>query len=68
MSKRRFRGVAIAPNQNAVLRTDRGDHIATNAVCDPRPTSVWGYKGCAGKGGKTTNAIIIEKKTEKENA
>lgn len=59
MSKRRFRGVGI---------TDRGHQIASNAVCDPCPASVWGYKGCAGKGGKTTNAVIIEKKTEKENA
>lgn len=66
MSKRRFKGVAIAPNQNIVGITDRGHWIASNAVCDARPASIWGYKGCAGKGGKTTNAVIIEKKTEKE--
>lgn len=68
MSNRRFRGVGVAPNQNIVGIDDRGHQIASNAVCDPRPTSIWGYKGCAGKGGKTTNAVIIEKKTEKENA
>lgn len=67
MSKRRFRAVGVAPNQNIVGITDRGNQIASNAVCDPRPASVWGYKGCAGKGGKTTNAVIIEKKIEKEN-
>lgn len=39
----------------------------TNAIDSARPTSVWGYKGCSGKGGKTTNAAIIEKKTAKEN-
>lgn len=65
MSKRRFRGVAIAPNQNIVGITDRGHWIASNAVCDPRPTSVWGYKGCAGKGGKTTNSTITEKENRK---
>lgn len=38
----------------------------TNAVEPPAPTSVWGYKGCAGKGGKTNNAII-NKTDKKEN-
>ena len=33
----------------------------------PAPTSVWGYKGCAGKGGKTNNSIIINKTDKKEN-
>jgi hypothetical protein len=42
---------------------------ATNAVDDPAPTSVWGYKGAPGKGGKTRNSDIIreEHKNEKEN-
>ena len=31
---------------------------ATNAIPDAAPASVWGYKGCAGKGGRTTNAVI----------
>lgn len=67
MSKRRFRGIGIAPNQNIVGIDDRGHQISSNSVCDPAPTSVWGYKGCSGKGGKTTNATIVEKKTAKEN-
>ena len=67
MSKRRFRGIGIAPNQNLVGIDDRGHQISSNSVCDPAPTSVWGYKGCSGKGGKTTNATIVEKKTAKEN-
>lgn len=32
---------------------------ATNAISAPAPASVWGYKGCAGKGGHTTNAVIL---------
>jgi hypothetical protein len=40
---------------------------ATNSVEPPAPTSVWGYKGCAGKGGKTNNSIIINKTDKKEN-
>lgn len=37
----------------------RGDVIkATNAIEPADPTSVWGYKGCAGKGGRTTNSVI----------
>lgn len=40
---------------------------ATNAVEPAALASVWGYKGCAGKGGKTHNAFISEKKTVKEN-
>lgn len=40
---------------------------ASNAVDCARPTSVWGYKGVPGKGGKTNNAAIAEKKNEKEN-
>lgn len=39
---------------------------ATNAVEPAAPTSVWGYKGCPGKGGKTQNSIIT-KTTAKEN-
>ncbi len=31
---------------------------ATNAISPAVPASVWGYKGCAGKGGRTTNAVI----------
>lgn len=34
----------------------------TNAVEAAAPTSVWGYKGCAVKGGKTTNSTITMKK------
>lgn len=41
---------------------------ATNAVEPTAPASVWGYKGCAGKGGATLNSVIFENKnTEKEN-
>lgn len=39
----------------------------TNAIEPAVPTSVWGYKGCAGKGGKTTNSVIINKIVKKEN-
>lgn len=35
---------------------------ATNEIAPAAPTSVWGYKGCAGKGGRTTNSHIPEKK------
>jgi hypothetical protein len=38
----------------------------TNAVEPPAPTSVWGYKGCAGKGGRTRNAAIFNKTEKKE--
>lgn len=41
--------------------------VASNKVQAPAPTSVWGYKGVPGKGGKTRNATIPEKTTEKEN-
>lgn len=30
------------------------------------PKSVWGYRGCAGKGGKTRNAAIINTEIKKE--
>lgn len=33
----------------------------TNAIFDAAPMHIWG-KGCPGKGGKTTNAPIPEKK------
>lgn len=39
----------------------------TNAVEPPAPTSVWGYKGVPGKGGKTNNSAIIAKSDKKEN-
>ena len=39
---------------------------ATNTVAPPAPTSVWGYKGVPGKGGKTRNSTIPEKTNEKE--
>lgn len=39
----------------------------TNAVDAPAPTSVWGYKGVPGKGGKTQNSTIINKTNPKEN-
>ena len=35
----------------------------TNAIESAVPTSVWGYKGCAGKGGKTRNSNIIANKS-----
>ena len=38
----------------------------TNAVEPAAPASVWGYKGCAGKGGATTNSIITEKMFQRE--
>ena len=38
----------------------------TNAIEPPPPTSVWGYKGVPGKGGKTKNATIITNPTKKE--
>lgn len=42
---------------------------ASNYVAPAAPASVWGYKGCAGKGGKTRNAVIVRQAetTEKEN-
>lgn len=39
----------------------------TNAVEPAAPTSVWGYKGVPGKGGKTRNSIIVNKTNAKEN-
>jgi hypothetical protein len=37
-----------------------------SALC-AAPASVWGYKGCAGKGGKTLNASIpVKENTNKE--
>lgn len=40
---------------------------ATNAIAPAAPASVWG-KGCAGKGGKSMNAVIERKnESEKEN-
>lgn len=40
---------------------------ASNEVEPAAPASVWGYKGCAGKGGKTQNAVIVRtNETEKE--
>lgn len=38
----------------------------TNAVEPAAPASVWGYRGCAGKGGKTINSVIIAKSDKKE--
>ena len=38
----------------------------TNAIEPAAPASIWG-KGVPGKGGKTNNGAIVEKKTEKEN-
>lgn len=37
----------------------------TNAVEPAAPASVWGYKGCAGKGGKTHNSTITNKTEQK---
>jgi hypothetical protein len=37
-----------------------------NAVEPAAPASVWGYKGCAGKDGKTRNSVIIAKTNAKE--
>lgn len=42
--------------------------LATNAVEPAAPASVWGYKGCAGKGGKTLNSKITETKKESEQS
>ena len=40
---------------------------ATNSIAPAAPAYVWG-KGCAGKGGKTMNAVIVRSnETEKEN-
>ena len=39
----------------------------TNAVEPAAPASVWGYKGCAGKGGSTLNSVIVNKTNAKEN-
>lgn len=39
----------------------------TNAVEPAAPASVWDYKGCAGKGGRTNNSVIINKSDKKEN-
>ena len=47
------------------MKKDKRLNKATNAVAPAAPTSVWGYKGCAGKGGKTTNYAIPEKKEGK---
>ena len=38
----------------------------TNAVEPAAPASVWGYRGCAGKGGKTNNSTIANKSDKKE--
>ena len=35
----------------------------TNTIEPAVPTSVWNYKGCAGKGGKTRNSNIVATKT-----
>lgn len=56
---------SIVLNRDSTIRIVNG-RMANNAIAPARPASIWGYKGCAGKGGKTTNAVIIEKKTEKE--
>lgn len=39
----------------------------TNSIEPAAPSSVWG-KSVPGKGGKTTNSVIVETKKEKENA
>lgn len=39
---------------------------ATYEIEPPAPTSVWGYKGVPGKGGKTKNATIIANPIKKE--
>lgn len=38
-----------------------------NAVEPAAPPSVWGYKGCAGKGGKTTNCQMTTDEKEDKN-
>lgn len=42
---------------------------ASNSVAPAAPTSVWGYKGCSGKGKPIKNAIIerSNETTEKES-
>lgn len=37
----------------------------TNAISPASPASVWG-KGVPGKGGKTANSVIVEKKSDKK--
>lgn len=37
-----------------------------NAIDPAAPASVWGYKGCAGKGGATTNSSISDKMFQRE--
>lgn len=39
----------------------------TNAIEPAAPASVWGYRGCAGKGGKTKNSNIVTNTTKKES-
>ena len=39
----------------------------SNAIESAVPASVWGYKGCAGKGGKTKNSNIVTNTTKKES-
>ena len=39
----------------------------TNATEPAAPASVWGYKGCPGKGGKTRNSTISNKTNVKES-
>lgn len=39
----------------------------SNAIEPAVPTSVWGYKGCAGKGGKTRNSSISAATSNKTN-
>lgn len=39
----------------------------SNAIESAAPTSVWNYKGCAGKGGKTKNSNIVTNTTKKES-
>lgn len=38
----------------------------TNAIEPAIRTSVWGYRGCAGKGGATRNSTIVTKTNVKE--
>lgn len=39
---------------------------SNNAIEPPAPTSVWGYKGVPGKGGRTKNAVIANNSNKKE--
>lgn len=40
----------------------------SNAIEPAAPASVWGYRGCAGKGGRTKNANIVANNPNKKES